>query len=76
MRRNAGWLVVALLTAACGATPEQHAALAKNTTALVGGRVQPEPEAALIPDGVVLIADGRFTTGELPEPRPVSGAAR
>ena len=59
--RNTGWFFVALLTAACAATPEPPAAPAKNTTALVGGRVQPDPEAAVIPDGVVLIADGRIT---------------
>ena len=60
MRRNTGWFFVALLTAACGATPAPHAAPAKNTTALVGGRVQPDPESAVIPDGVVVIADGRI----------------
>ena len=60
MRRNTGWFFVALLTAACGATPVPHAATAKNTTALVGGRVQPDPESAVIPDGVVVIADGRI----------------
>jgi imidazolonepropionase-like amidohydrolase len=59
--RAAGWLLVALLTAACGAMPEPRSAPAKNATVLVGGRVQPDPEAAVIPDGVVLIADGRIT---------------
>ena len=58
--RNTGWFFVALLTAACAATPEPHAAPSKNTTALVGGRVQPDPEGAVIPDGVVLIVDGRI----------------
>ncbi len=61
MRRAAGWLLVALLTAGCGATPDPRAAPARSATALVGGRVQPDPEAAIIPDGVVLIVDGRIT---------------
>ena len=62
MTRATGWLLVALLTAACGATPESRSAPAKSTvTVLVGGRVRPDPEAAAIPDGVVLIAEGRIT---------------
>ena len=60
MRRNPGWFFVALLTVACGATPAPHAAPPKNTTALVGGHVQPDPESAVIADGVVVIADGRI----------------
>jgi cytosine/adenosine deaminase-related metal-dependent hydrolase len=31
---------------------------ATGVTAFVGGRVQPSPDAAVIPDGVVLIKDG------------------
>ncbi len=55
-------LLVALLTGACGATGDApRPATAKNVTALVGGRVQAAPEAAAIPDGTVLIADGRIT---------------
>ena len=62
MTRATGWLLVALLTAACGATPESRSVPAKSAvTALVGGRVQADPEAAAIPDGVVLIAEGRIT---------------
>jgi imidazolonepropionase-like amidohydrolase len=59
--KRSGWLFAALLTAACGVAPEPRAAPARPTTALVGGQVQPEPEAAVIVDGVVLIADGRIT---------------
>jgi imidazolonepropionase-like amidohydrolase len=60
--RATGWLLVALLTAACGATPESRSVPAKSAvTALVGGRVQADPEAAAIRDGVVLIAEGRIT---------------
>jgi len=58
---NVGWLLVAFLTAGCGATSEPRATPARHTTALVGGQVQPDWEAPVIPDGVVLIADGRIT---------------
>jgi len=58
----AGWLTVALTVAACGAQPTAvPAARGSAVTALVGGRVQPSPEAATIPDGVVLVSQGVIT---------------
>jgi imidazolonepropionase-like amidohydrolase len=56
-RRHAVVLIaaVALLAAACGTTPGPASPPAAPITALVGGRVQPSPDAAAIPDGVVLI---------------------
>jgi imidazolonepropionase-like amidohydrolase len=75
VRRPIGWLLVALLAAGCGATPEPRSGSAKSTMALVGGRVQPDPEATVIPDGVVLIADGRITAvGRRTEVAVPSGA--
>jgi imidazolonepropionase-like amidohydrolase len=53
-----GGLLLGLLLGACNVTAAPPAAPA--TTALVGGRVQPSPEAAAIPDGVVLIEGGRI----------------
>ena len=56
MRRAAVGFVVALLVAACGTTPDappNH--FTGPVTALVGGRVQPAPDVAVIEDGVVLI---------------------
>jgi imidazolonepropionase-like amidohydrolase len=62
MKHRAGWLLIALLTAACGpATTEAPRAAAESVTALVGGRVQVAPEATAISDGVVVIRDGLIT---------------
>ena len=56
MRRAVVWLAAALLTAACGTTPDAPPnRFTGPVTALVGGRVQPAPDAAVIEDGVVLI---------------------
>ena len=61
-RGVAGWLTIALLVAACGAQPNSGSATrSPGVTALVGGRVQPSPEAATIADGVVLISQGVIT---------------
>jgi imidazolonepropionase-like amidohydrolase len=77
--RVGGWLAVTLLVAACGAQPQPTAVPATRgpgVTALVGGRVQPSPEAAAIADGVVLISQGVITAvgarAEIPVP---AGAA-
>ena len=52
---------VALLATACGTTPAPVAVSAARVTALVGGRVQPTPEASVIPDGVVLVENATIT---------------
>jgi hypothetical protein len=57
-----GWLTITLLVAACGAQPAgAPPAAGPAMTALVGGRVQPSPEAATITDGVVLVSQGVIT---------------
>ena len=62
MKHRAGWLLIALLTAACGpTTTEAPRAAAESVTALVGGRVQAAPEAMAIADGVVVVTDGLIT---------------
>ena len=48
---------------------------AKITTALVGGRVHPDPAAPVIPDGVVLIERGRITAVGRRADVPVPGRA-
>ena len=76
MKHRAGWLLVALLTGACGpTTTEAHRAAAESVTALVGGRVQVTPEAAAIADGVVVIRDGLITdVGRRADVRVPAGA--
>jgi len=54
-------LFAAILTAACGMTGETARPAATNAVALVGGRVHPSPDSAVIPDGVVLVTAGRVT---------------
>ncbi len=62
MSRAGGWLTVAMLVAACGTPPSAGPATrSPGLTALVGGRVQPSPEAATIADGVVLVSQGVIT---------------
>src|SRR5262249_22047063 len=57
-----GWLMVGLLATACGARSDGgRPTPPSNLVALVGGRVQASPEAAPIPDGVVLIGNGVIT---------------
>ena len=70
---RAGWLVIVMLLAACSAPPTAvPAARGTGVTALVGGRVQPSPEAPTIGDGVVLISQGVITAvgprAEVPVP--------
>jgi imidazolonepropionase-like amidohydrolase len=76
MRHRAGWLLIALLTGACGPTAtEAPRAVAESVTALVGGRVQVAPEAAAIADGVVVIRDGLITdVGRRADVRVPAGA--
>jgi len=52
---------VAVLAAACGTAPPPAPGPGARVTALMGGRVLPSPQAAAIPDGVVLIEDATIT---------------
>lgn len=62
MRHGAAWLLIALLTGACGpTTTEAPRSAMESVTALVGGRVQVSPEATAIADGVVVIRNGLIT---------------
>src|SRR5262245_19607059 len=59
MSRRFAALAVAVFVAGCGATSGGGAPdPALPTTALVGGRVQVSPDAAVIPDGVVVVRGG------------------
>ena len=60
-RGIAGWLVVGFLMAGCGTPDTGRSVPRSNVVALVGGRVQPTPEAPAINDGVVLIDNGIIT---------------
>ena len=62
MRRGAAALATAaVLAAECGPAPPPTPAAGGGVTALVGGRVLPSPQAAVIPDGVILIEDATIT---------------
>ena len=62
MTAIAGLLLVVLLSTGCDTTVSGLGSTAgANVTAMVGGRVQPSPEAAVIADGVVLIGAGVIT---------------
>ena len=52
--------IVAALATACG-TPPPESTRGGHVTALTGGRVLASPQAAAIPDGVVLIEDATIT---------------
>ena len=60
-RGAAALATAAVLPAVCGTAPPPATAAGGRVTALVGGRVMPSPEAAVIPDGVVLIEDATIT---------------
>lgn len=73
MRRGAAMLATAaIFAAACGRASSPTPAAAGRVTALVGGRVLPSPQAAAIPDGIVLIEDAVITAvgarGAVPVP--------
>jgi imidazolonepropionase-like amidohydrolase len=75
MRAVALVVAVALLAIACGTTPGPVPTSVMPVTALVGGRVQPSPDAAVIPDGVVLIEDATIAAvGARPDVRIPPGA--
>src|SRR5262245_59461540 len=59
--RGIAGFMVALLMTACGTPDAGRAVPRSNVVALVGGRVQPTPEAPAINDGVVLIDNGIIT---------------
>jgi imidazolonepropionase-like amidohydrolase len=58
--RPACLLLLAALAAACGMTAPEAPPPAGRATALVGGRVQPSPDGPAIPDGVVIVENGRI----------------
>ena len=60
-RGAAALATAAVLPAVCGTAPPPATAAGGRVTALVGGRVMPSPEVAVIPDGVVLIDDATIT---------------
>ena len=53
--------MVCLLAGACGTTPRAAPDPAHRATALVGGRVYVAPNAAVIPDGIVVVENGVVT---------------
>jgi imidazolonepropionase-like amidohydrolase len=57
----AALVTAALLAAACSTAPPPTPAPGTRVTALVGGGVLPSPQAAAIPDGVVLIEGATIT---------------
>jgi imidazolonepropionase-like amidohydrolase len=59
--RSIAWLVAIVVGGGCGAAGGAAQSKPVSSIALVGGRVQPSPDAPIVPDGVVLIADGRIT---------------
>jgi imidazolonepropionase-like amidohydrolase len=60
-RGAAALATAAMLAAVCGTAPTPTPAAGGRVTALVGGRALPSPQAAVIPDGVVLIEDATIT---------------
>jgi imidazolonepropionase-like amidohydrolase len=54
-------LIAALVVSGCGTTGGAAEPKRAHVIALAGGRVQAGPDTAVVPDGVVLIADGRIT---------------
>ena len=62
MRRGAAALATAaVLAVVCGTAPPPTPAAGGRVTALMGGRVLPSPQAAVIPEGVVVIEDATIT---------------
>ena len=61
MIRLIAGLVAILVAGGCGTGGGAVEPKPVSVIALVGGRVQPSPDATVVPEGVVLIADGRIT---------------
>jgi imidazolonepropionase-like amidohydrolase len=61
MIRRITWLVAILVAGGCGTGGGAAQSKPVSVIALVGGRVQPSPDATVVPEGVVLIADGWIT---------------
>jgi imidazolonepropionase-like amidohydrolase len=59
--RRALALLLAPLVAACASSPPRGSAAATTTIALVGGRVQPDPNSTVIENGIVLTDGGTIT---------------
>jgi imidazolonepropionase-like amidohydrolase len=75
MRSLAAWLVIAFVATGCGVTQSPAPGRATPAVALVGGRVQPSPDAPAIADGVVLIEGAVITAlGSRADVRIPSGA--
>ncbi len=60
-RATAALATVVVLATGCRPAPPPASGPRVHMTALVGGRVLPSPDAATIPDGVVLIEDATIT---------------
>src|SRR5262245_59369645 len=58
--RLVAWLLVALVVMGCGQARSAAESTPTNVIALIGGRVQASPDTAVVPNGAVLIADGRI----------------
>jgi imidazolonepropionase-like amidohydrolase len=61
MIRRITWLVAILVAGGCGTGGGAADSKPVSVIALVGGRVQPSPDATVVPEGVVLITGGRIT---------------
>src|SRR2546430_15671509 len=65
-RGAAALATAAVLPAVCGTAPSPATAAGGRVAALVGGRVMPSPEGAVIPNGVVLLEDATPPAGGAP----------
>ena len=61
MRRTLDALLLGLIVTGCGTMPGGASDPALATTALVGGRVHVSPDAAVIPEGVIVFRGGLIT---------------
>jgi imidazolonepropionase-like amidohydrolase len=59
--RRALALLLAPLVAACASSPPRGSAAGTTTIALVGGRIQPDPNTAVMDNGIVLTDGGTIT---------------
>jgi imidazolonepropionase-like amidohydrolase len=59
--RRALALLLAPLVAACASSPPRGVAAGTTTIALVGGRIQPDPNTAVMDNGIVLTDGGTIT---------------
>lgn len=74
MKRLGAWLALAIVAGACAVTPAGSPER-PTSIALIGGRIQPSPEAEAIPDGAVIVEGGVITAvGPRADVRVPSGA--